>query len=172
MEIVAVTLIVVLLFQWFQWPSSQQAQTPEPTPLITVPEPLPNGERVRLLLDEEMPAPEDEGEMTSPPTPEVAVTPEEAIPAEGVEAIPNGTVEPIAPSPIEPPSTVPALIPQNTPRPSARRDEVWALLDQAAAEGVEGYSALMAYVKDKSGQGTSRSTVKAWKEARAEVVHG
>lgn len=57
----------------------------------------------------------------------------------------------------------------------SRKDAVFALLDDAAVQGISGYTALMEYVKQQSGQGTSRSTIKAWKEAReaAKVVaHG
>jgi len=195
-EVVAITLLLIFVFQWFQWPSSKQAQTPEPTPLITAPEPPPSSERVRLLLDEEPLAQENsmtvselvEAILDKPeaipagtaepiiPSPEVAVTPGEVISDTVVELIPVGTVEAIASEPslsfVEPPSAIPAPVPQNPSRPTSRRDEVWALLDEATAEGVQGYDALMAYVKEKSGKGTSRSTVKAWKEARAEVVCG
>lgn len=57
----------------------------------------------------------------------------------------------------------------------SRKDAVFALLDEAAVQGISGYTALTEYVKQQSGQGTSRSTIKAWKEAReaAKVVaHG
>lgn len=180
-EIFAVTLLVILLFQALQGPLKKQEQPSEPLPLITAPEePPPSHERVRLLLEESQP--EDAGTAIAleivPPTllthaPEIAIQPE-VIPAEMAEVIPFRTVKPNAPeslpAPVEPPQPTAEAVPQNPCRSSSRRDQVWALLDQAAVEGVEGYTALMAYVKDKSGQGTSRSTIKAWKEARSGMV--
>lgn len=173
MEILVVTLFFVFLFQWFQVPPSKKAQAVEPTPLITVPEPTPSHEKVKLLLDDEplqtkpveaisvdsieaIPAEAEPDALTS--TAEVAVAPEEAIAIDIPIAIASS-------EPVE----VPA-IPQNNSRSPGRREEVWALLDQAKVEGVEGYSALLAYVKDKSGKGTSKSTIQGWKKARAEAV--
>lgn len=173
MEILVVTLFFVLLFHWFQVPLSKKAQATELTPLVTAPDPTPSHERVKLLLDDEplqtepveaisvepigaIPAEAEPDAL--PSTPEVAVAPEEAIAIDVPMAIASS-------EPVE----VPA-IPQNNSRSPGRREEVWGLLDQAKAEGVEGYSALLAYVKEKSGKGTSKSTIQGWKKARAEAV--
>lgn len=178
-EIVVVTLLVFLLFQWFQTSPEKDPQTAEPISLVTAPEPQPAIERVRLLLDDQL-----------NPLPD-APEPTEPSPAEATHAIPRETVEPITPStapelPVTPEAepTAIALITASenqpdfgleapapkAPQPSSRREEVWALLDQATAEGIEGYNALLTYVKDKSGKGTSKSTIQAWKKIRAEAV--
>lgn len=47
-----------------------------------------------------------------------------------------------------------------------RAQIVDALLDEAWQQGITTYSALIGYVKDKSGQGCSKKTVSAWKKSR------
>ena len=73
--------------------------------------------------------------------------------------------EAIAPPPVEeaPVSAQPPLKPE--PR-STRREQVWAILD-GAPEGASA-SELIALVKTKTGQGTSKATIQAWRKARLE----
>lgn len=197
MEIFAVSLVFLLIFQWLQASrATPQRTTKEPLKLVTATEATPSDNRITLLVegeDEQAPLPHltavtvysADLHPLEPETVPTGVEAEETSPATastGLDVETGGDGELAAALAIAPTEPMPADVSPTEPVPAAKRrsqaaanrkEEVFNLLDQATAEGRTSYSALSAYVKEKSGQGTSKTTVLAWKKARAgEAVCG
>jgi len=119
---------------------------------------------------EAVPVAETESVITVPATDVPLLLNTVEVPAERVRAE-EAAIGAIAPAPAQTyadPAPAHAVPLTEKPRTAAmkRRDEVFNLLDNAAQQGISSYNALAAYVKEQSGQGTSRSTIQAWKKAR------
>lgn len=113
--------------------------------------------------------------------PETEITPEQEAPLIHIGTYPVGShAEMFATPEFVAAANVTELVIQLPPAPNdalvaiadvlalvpGRAQIVEALLDEAWQQGHTTYSALIGYVKDKSGMGCSKKTVSAWKKSR------